>query len=45
MVSMQVEVRLFAVFRERAGRETLSLELADGATVADAVAAAGGSPG
>ncbi len=45
MVSMHVEVRLFAVFRERAGRETLSLELADGATVADAVAAAGREPG
>jgi MoaE-MoaD fusion protein len=45
MLSMQVEVRLFAVFRERAGRETLSLELADGATVADAVAAAGREPG
>ena len=42
---MQVEVRLFAVFRERAGRDTLSLELADGATVADALAAAGREPG
>jgi molybdopterin synthase catalytic subunit len=42
---MQVEVRLFAVLRERAGRETLSLELADGATVADALAAAAREPG
>ena len=42
---MQVEIRLFAVFRERAGRDTLSLELADGATVADALAAAGREPG
>ena len=42
---MQVEVRLFAVFRERAGRDTLSLELPEGATVADALAAAGREPG
>jgi molybdenum cofactor biosynthesis protein MoaC/molybdopterin converting factor subunit 1 len=45
MVQMQVEVRLFAVFRERAGRDTLSLELAEGATVADVLAAAGREPG
>jgi len=42
---MQVELRLFAVFRERAGRDTLSLELDEGATVADAIAAAGREPG
>lgn len=42
---MQVEVRLFAVFRERAGRETLSLELDEGATVADALEAAAQEPG
>jgi molybdenum cofactor biosynthesis protein MoaC len=42
---MQVELRLFAVFRERAGRATLSLELEEGATVADAIAAAGREPG
>jgi molybdenum cofactor biosynthesis protein MoaC/molybdopterin converting factor subunit 1 len=45
MGAMQVEVRLFAVFRERAGRDTLRLELADGATVADALAAAAREPG
>ncbi len=42
---MQVEVRLFAILRERAGRETLSLELADGATVADVLEAAARAPG
>jgi MoaE-MoaD fusion protein len=42
---MEVEVRLFAVFRERAGRETLSLELDEGATVADALEAAAREPG
>ena len=40
-----MELRLFAVFRERAGRDTLSLELDEGATVADAIAAAGREPG
>lgn len=34
---MNVEVRLFAVLRERAGRERVELELPDGATVADAL--------
>ena len=42
---MRVEVKLFAVFRERAGRETLSLELAEGSTVADVLAAAAREPG
>jgi molybdenum cofactor biosynthesis protein MoaC/molybdopterin converting factor subunit 1 len=42
---MEVEVRLFAVFRERAGRDRLALELPDGATVADALAAAAREPG
>ena len=32
-------MRLFAILRERAGRERLELELAEGATVADALAA------
>jgi molybdopterin synthase catalytic subunit/molybdopterin converting factor small subunit len=36
---MKVSVRLFAVLRERAGRDTIELELADGATVRDAIAA------
>ncbi len=42
---MEVEVRLFAVFRERAGRERLALELSEPATVADALAAAAREPG
>ena len=45
MGTMEVEVRLFAVFRERAGTDTLSLQLDDGATVADALAAAARRPG
>ena len=36
---MNVTVRLFAVLRERAGSDTLELDLADGATVRDAIAA------
>jgi molybdenum cofactor biosynthesis protein MoaC/molybdopterin converting factor subunit 1 len=40
MTPMEVELRLFAVFRERAGRDRLTLELPDGASVADAIAAA-----
>lgn len=36
---MRVTVRLFAALRERAGREALELELPDGATAADALAA------
>ncbi len=40
-----MELRLFAVFRERAGRDTLLLDLAEGATVADAIAAAAREPG
>src|ERR687888_2260534 len=36
---MIVRVRLFAMLRERAGRDELELELPDGARVADALAA------
>jgi len=36
---MKVKVRLFASLRERAGSESVELELADGATVRDAIAA------
>jgi molybdopterin synthase catalytic subunit/molybdopterin converting factor small subunit len=36
---MNVTVRLFAVLRERAGCDKLELDLADGATVRDAIAA------
>ena len=36
---MKVTVRLFAALRERAGRDALELELPEGATAADALAA------
>jgi molybdopterin synthase catalytic subunit len=36
---MKVSVRLFAVLRERAGRDSVEVELPDGATVRDAIAA------
>jgi molybdenum cofactor biosynthesis protein MoaC/molybdopterin converting factor subunit 1 len=36
---MTVEVRLFAILRERVGRESVTVELDNGATVADAMAA------
>ena len=42
---MLVELRLFAMLRESAGRERLELELPEGATVADALAAARHYPG
>jgi molybdopterin synthase catalytic subunit len=38
---MVVRIRLFAMLRERAGRDVLELELPDGARVADALAAVG----
>jgi molybdopterin synthase catalytic subunit len=38
---MVLQVRLFAVLRERAGRDSLEIELAEGATVADALRAIG----
>ncbi len=41
---MQVELRLFAIFRERAGTDRVTVELAEDATVADALAAAGERP-
>ncbi|MGN6372337.1 MAG: cyclic pyranopterin monophosphate synthase MoaC [Solirubrobacteraceae bacterium] len=41
---MTVRVRLFAILRERAGRESLELELADGATVGDALEALARDP-
>jgi molybdopterin converting factor subunit 1 len=34
---MTVQIRLFAILRERAGRERIELELHDGATVSDAL--------
>jgi molybdopterin converting factor subunit 1 len=37
MVAMVVQVRLFAMLRERAGRESVEVELDDGATVQDAL--------
>ena len=36
---MEVSVRLFAILRERAGRDSVELALADGSTVADALEA------
>jgi len=45
MTPVTVTVRLFAILRERAGREEIELELADGATVDDALAALGGDGG
>jgi MoaE-MoaD fusion protein len=38
---MEVEVRLFAMLRERAGRESVTVELPEGATVREALAAVG----
>ena len=34
---MELEVRLFALYRERAGRKTLLVQLPEGATVVDLV--------
>jgi len=42
---MTVSVKLFAILRERAGRDAVELDLASGATVADALAALGREPG
>ena len=42
---MTVRVRLFAMLRERAGRDEVEVELGEGATVADAIAAVGALPG
>ena len=38
---MEVEVRLFAMLRERAGRDSVTVEVQEGATVADALDAVG----
>lgn len=42
---MEVELRLFAVLREHAGRDRIALRLEEGATVAEALEAAGKEPG
>jgi MoaE-MoaD fusion protein len=42
---MIVRVRLFAVLRERAGRDSVEVELSEGATVRDALDAAARAPG
>ena len=42
---MIVRLRLFAMLRERAGADTVEVELADGATAGDALEALRGSPG
>jgi molybdopterin synthase catalytic subunit len=43
--SMTVRVRLFAVLRQRAGRDSVEVEVEEGATVADALAVLGREPG
>jgi molybdopterin synthase catalytic subunit len=40
---MTVSVRLFAILRERAGRDSIEIELAEGATVAEALTALTGA--
>jgi MoaE-MoaD fusion protein len=42
---VRVNVRLFAMLRERAGRESIDVELDEGATVADALDALSAEPG
>jgi molybdopterin synthase catalytic subunit len=42
---MEVEVRLFAMLRERAGADTVTVELPEGATVRDAIAVIGADRG
>jgi MoaD family protein len=42
---MTVRVRLFAVLRQRAGRDSVDIEVEEGATVADALAALRREPG
>lgn len=44
MGPVNVRVRLFAVLRERAGSDSIEIELADGATVGDALAALAETP-
>src|SRR5436190_23118604 len=41
---MTLRVRLFAVLRQRAGRDSIELQVADGATVAEAMAALARDP-
>jgi molybdopterin synthase catalytic subunit/molybdopterin converting factor small subunit len=45
MAPMTVRVRLFAVLRQRAGREEIEIEISERATVADALAVLGREPG
>jgi molybdopterin converting factor subunit 1 len=45
MASMEIEVRLFAMLRERAGSDSLTIELEDGATVRDAISVVERQPG
>jgi molybdopterin converting factor subunit 1 len=42
---MFIDVRLFAVLRERAGRDSVTVEVPDGATVRDAIDAVAATPG
>src|SRR5919202_5386831 len=41
ILAMVVQVRLFAMLRERAGRDSVEIDLNDGATVQDALEAVG----
>ncbi len=41
---MRIPVRLYAMLRERAGQDTIEIELDEGATVEDAIAALGRDP-
>ena len=43
--SMFIDVRLFAMLRERAGSDSVTVEVPEGATVRDAVDAVGASTG
>jgi molybdopterin synthase catalytic subunit len=44
MAPMTVQVRLFAILRERAGRDAIEIELDEGATVSEALAELAGLP-
>jgi molybdopterin synthase catalytic subunit len=45
MGQMEIEVRLFAMLRERAGSGSVMVDLSEGATVRDAIEAVGRRPG
>jgi molybdopterin synthase catalytic subunit/molybdopterin converting factor small subunit len=45
MGSMTIRVRLFAVLRQRTGRESIEIQVSEGATVGDALAVLAAEPG